>query len=51
MVAYAQLGYILLGRSIPSFKSFSTSLTTCFRMLLGEINAREIIAVGQLYGK
>ena len=50
MVAYAQMGYVLLGRSMPSFKSFSTSITTCFRMLLGEINASEIIAVGQFYG-
>ena len=51
MLAYAQMGFILLGRSIPSFKSFPTSITTCFRMLLGEINATEMMDVSRLYGK
>lgn len=51
MLAYAQMGFILLGRSIPSFKIFRTSITTCFRMLLGEINATEMMSVSRLYGK
>ena len=50
MLAYAQMGFILLGRSMRGFKSFSTSITTCFRMLLGEINTVEILAVSQIYG-
>ena len=50
MLAYAQMGFILLGRSLSNFKSFPTSVTTCFRMLLGEINAAEMMAISRIYG-
>ncbi len=51
MIAYAIMGFGLFSRSLPSYKSFFTSLTTCFRMLLGEINAPDMIAISRLYGK
>lgn len=51
MLAYAQMGFALFGRSLRSYKSFFTALTTCFRMLLGEINAPDMLAVSQVYGK
>ncbi len=50
MIAYAIMGFGLFGRSLRSYKSFFTSLTTCFRMLLGEINAPDMLAVSRLYG-
>ena len=51
MTAYAHMGFNIFGRSLDSYKSFFTSLTTCFRMLLGEINAPDMIAVSRVYGK
>jgi hypothetical protein len=51
MVAYAIMGFAVFGRSLQSYKSFFTALTTCFRMLLGEINAPDMFAVSRLYGK
>ncbi|CAF1487008.1 unnamed protein product [Rotaria magnacalcarata] len=50
MVAYAHMGFGLFGRSLQSYKSFFTALTTCFRMLLGEINAPDMLAVSRVYG-
>lgn len=51
MIAYAIMGFALFGRVLQSYKSFFTALTTCFRMLLGEINAPAMIAVSRLYGE
>jgi hypothetical protein len=51
MIAYAIMGFGVFGRSLRSYKSFFTSLTTCFRMLLGEINAPAMFGVSRLYGK
>jgi hypothetical protein len=51
ILAYAQMGYAIFGRSVRAYKTFFTSLTTCFRMLLGEINAPDMFAASQLYGK
>ena len=51
MVAYAHMGFAIFSRSLPNFKSFFTALTTCFRMLLGEINAPEMFAVSRVYGE
>jgi len=51
MIAYAIMGFGVFGRSLGSYKSFFTALTTCFRMLLGEINAPDMIAVSRVYGK
>lgn len=51
IVAYAQMGFALFGRTLDSYKSFATALTTCFRMLLGEINAPAMLAVSRLYGQ
>ncbi|CAF3946958.1 unnamed protein product [Adineta steineri] len=50
MIAYAIMGFGVFGGSLQSYKSFFTSLTTCFRMLLGEINAPDMFAVSRLYG-
>ncbi|CAF0819785.1 unnamed protein product, partial [Didymodactylos carnosus] len=50
ILAYAQFGFALFGRSLRSFKSLFTSLTTCFRMMLGEINAEEMVSLSKLYG-
>ncbi|CAF1019415.1 unnamed protein product [Rotaria sordida] len=50
ILAYAQVGFVIFGRSLRDYKSFFTSLTTCFRMLLGEINAPNMIAVSRVYG-
>ncbi|CAF4229923.1 unnamed protein product, partial [Rotaria sp. Silwood2] len=50
MIAYAHMGFGLFGRSLQSYKSFFTALTTCFRMLLGEINAPDMLAVSRVYG-
>ncbi|UJR29011.1 hypothetical protein I4U23_010229 [Adineta vaga] len=50
MVAYAQMGFAIFGRSLYDYKSFATALTTCFRMLLGEINAPDMFAVSRAYG-
>lgn len=51
MIAYAIMGFALFGRSLQSYKSFFTALTTCFRMLLGEINAPAMLGVSRFYGK
>ena len=51
ILAYSQMGFVLLGRSISNFKSFPSSVSTCFRMLLGESNAADIVAVGEVYGR
>ncbi len=51
MLAYAQMGFAVFGRSLKGYKSFFTSLTTCFRMLLGEINAPDMFSVSRVYGK
>jgi hypothetical protein len=51
MLAYAQMGLGIFGRSLHTYKSFFTSLTTCFRMLLGEINAPEMFSVSRVYGR
>lgn len=51
MSAYAQMGFAIFGHSLRSFKSIFSSLTTCFRMLLGEINAPDMIATSRVYGK
>ncbi|CAF4247680.1 unnamed protein product [Rotaria magnacalcarata] len=50
MLAFAQMGFVIFGRSLHSFKNLFNSLTTCFRMLLGEINAPAMIAVSRIYG-
>ncbi|CAF0958355.1 unnamed protein product [Adineta ricciae] len=50
IVAYALMGFAIFGRTLSNFKSFATSLTTCFRMLLGEINAPDMFAVSRAYG-
>ncbi|CAF4402568.1 unnamed protein product [Rotaria socialis] len=50
MLAYAQMGFAIFGRSLRSFRNLFNSLTTCFRMLLGEINAPAMIAVSRVYG-
>ncbi|CAF2607106.1 unnamed protein product [Rotaria sp. Silwood2] len=50
ILAYAQVGFAIFGRSLRNYNSFFTSLTTCFRMLLGEINAPDMIAVSRVYG-
>jgi len=50
MIAYAIMGFGVFGRSLSSYKSFFTALTTCFRMLLGEINAPDMFGVSRLYG-
>jgi hypothetical protein len=50
ILAYAQMGFAIFGRSLRAYKTFFTSLTTCFRMLLGEINAPDMIHVSRLYG-
>ncbi|CAF1143554.1 unnamed protein product [Rotaria sordida] len=50
MIAYAHMGFGIFGRSLQSYKSFFTALTTCFRMLLGEINAPDMLAVSRVYG-
>ncbi|CAF4734744.1 unnamed protein product, partial [Rotaria socialis] len=49
-MAYAQMGFAIFGRSLRSFRNLFNSLTTCFRMLLGEINAPAMIAVSRVYG-
>ena len=51
MLAYAQMGFAVFGRSLRAYKSFFTSMTTCFRMLLGEINAQDMLDVSRVYGK
>jgi uncharacterized membrane protein len=51
ILAYAQMGFALFGRSLRSYKSFATALTTCFRMLLGEINAPAMLGVSRVYGE
>ena len=51
MVAYAQMGFTVFGRALSAHKSFFTSLTTCFRMLLGEINAPDLFSVSRVYGQ
>lgn len=51
MLAYAQMGFAIFGRSLHTYKSFFTALTTCFRMLLGEINAPAMFSVSRAYGK
>lgn len=51
MLAYAHMGFSMFNRSLPNFKNFFTSLTTCFRMLLGEINAPDMFAVSRVYGR
>ena len=51
MLAYAQMGFAIFGRSLSTYKTFATSLTTCFRMLLGEVNAPDMVAVSRAYGK
>ena len=50
IVAYALMGFAIFGRTLSNFKTFATSLTTCFRMLLGEINAPDMFAVSRAYG-
>ncbi|CAF0730830.1 unnamed protein product [Adineta steineri] len=50
ILAYAHMGFAVFGRSLINFKTFTSSLTTCFRMLLGEINAPDMFAVSRLYG-
>lgn len=50
ILSYAQMGFALFGRSLKNYKSFSTSLHTCFRMMLGQINAPEMTSVSRLYG-
>ncbi|CAF5167438.1 unnamed protein product, partial [Rotaria sp. Silwood1] len=49
ILAYAQFGFAIFGRSLRNYKSFFSSLTTCFRMLLGEINAPDMIAFSRVY--
>ena len=49
MIAYAIMSFTLFGRVFQSYKSFLTALTTCFRILFGEINAPAMIAASQLY--
>ncbi len=51
ILAYAQMGFAIFGRSLRAYKNLFTSLTTCFRMLLGEINAPDMFAVSRVYGK
>ena len=51
MIAYSHMGFTVFGRALAGHKSFFTSLTTCFRMLLGEINAPDMFSVSRLYGK
>jgi uncharacterized membrane protein len=51
MLAYAQMGFAIFGRSLRAYKSFFNSLTTCFRMLLGEVKAPDMFAVSRVYGK
>jgi len=51
ILAYAQMGFALFSRSLRNYKNFFTSLTTCFRMLLGEIKAPDMFAVSRVYGK
>ena len=51
MLAYAQMGFAIFGRSLRNYRNFFISLTTCFRMLLGEINAPEMFSVSRFYGK
>jgi hypothetical protein len=50
ILAYAQMGFALFGRSLRAYRSFFISLTTCFRMLLGEVNAPDMISVSRVYG-
>jgi len=51
ILAYALMGFAIFGHSLRSYKSVFTSLTTCFRMLLGEVNAPDMVAVSRVYGK
>ncbi len=51
ILAYTQMGFAIFSRSLRAYNSFHTSLTTCFRMLLGQINAPEMVAVSRVYGK
>lgn len=51
IVAYGQMGFAVFNRSLTSYKSFPTALTTCFRMLLGQINAPEMLSVSRFYGR
>jgi uncharacterized membrane protein len=50
ILAYAQMGFAIFGRSLRAYKSFFTALTTCFRMLLGEVNAPDMVSVSRVYG-
>lgn len=51
ILAYAQMGFAIFGGSLDAYKTFFTSLTTCFRMLLGEIKAPSLVAASRVYGK
>lgn len=51
ILAYAQMGFAVFGRSLRNYRNFFSALTTCFRMLLGEINAPDMLSVSRIYGK
>ncbi len=50
ILAYAQMGFAIFGRSLRVYRNFFISLTTCFRMLLGEVNAPDMFSVSRVYG-
>jgi hypothetical protein len=44
------MGFAIFGRSLRIYRNFFISLTTCFRMLLGEVNAPDMFSVSRVYG-
>jgi hypothetical protein len=51
ILAYAQLGFALLGATMSKFRNFPSAIATCFRMLMGEINPTDIVNANRFYGK
>ncbi|CAF0898034.1 unnamed protein product [Adineta steineri] len=49
-LAYAQLGYLLFGTMVTDYKTFSTSIFTLFRIILGDFDFDAILDAHRILG-
>lgn len=50
LFAYAQFGYSLFGNALGGYKSFMSSITSVFLMVLGQFDLNEFLSVHQFLG-
>ncbi|CAF1059968.1 unnamed protein product [Rotaria magnacalcarata] len=49
-LAYAQLGYLLFGTMVDDYKTFSISIFTLFRIILGDFDFNAILSAHRIIG-